>query len=93
MSDLIVRIWSQVEAMEATREGGSVDPNLCCDWERWGPKCRPVIHEHGLVVCHVDAKAGGGSLFGHSESGANDPSRYKKTIICAMLRGVVQCRG
>ncbi len=89
MSGLIVRMWSPVEGMQTTREGGSGGPNLCGDWERWGLKCRPVIHVHVLV----DAKAGGCSLFSHIETGANGASGYKKDIICALLWGFVQCRG
>ena len=79
--------------MKTTREGESVGPNLCVEWERWRPKCRLVIHEHGLVACLVDATAGGVSLIGQNESGAEGSSGYKEAIKSAPLRGFVQCRG
>jgi len=47
-----------------------------------------VIHEHGLVVCLVDATPGGGSLFGQSELDADASFGQKKSIHqkCPALR-------
>ena len=69
---------------------GIVGPNMCIDWERWRSKCRPMITEHGLVVCLVDATAGGVSLIGQSESGADGSSGYKKAVKGVPFRGFVQ---
>ncbi len=55
-----------------------------------GAKRRPGIHEHGLVVRLVDAKAGAGTLFCYSESDADGSYGQEKAIEEAPLRGGVR---
>jgi hypothetical protein len=74
MSDLIVRIKSPSEGIKTSREGGSVGPNMCGDWERWRPKFRSVIHKHRLFFRSVYAATFGLQSFGPREMDADGTS-------------------